>query len=83
MFPRVPSCQFAREWTLEELRTLIEEHQTGADFDHLIHIFRSSVEEIWHELIYRYFNECCVLRDVSAPRHGMRWTQDGLDRVLE
>ena len=69
----VPDCVFAGEWTEEELRELIFEHQTGADLGMLSKFLSKPVGQIVHELVYLYFSICCAPVDFQAENHGRRW----------
>lgn len=78
----VPDCVFAGEWTEEELRELIFEHQTGADLGMLSKFLSKPVEQIVHELIYIYFGICCAPQEPSSSNHGQQWNKKD-DAVLD
>jgi hypothetical protein len=67
-------CDIHREWAIEELAVLFDEHVTGLDFDLLASRFDVPVKEIWHQLAHLYFDTCLSKSEPPAPNHLKRWS---------
>jgi len=77
-------CNLRREWTIEELAVLFDEHVTGLDFEGLASKFAVPIEEIWHQLAHLFFDRCLPESEPLAPKNRQRWSPEEdaeLDRL--
>ena len=72
---KIPSCDCdqVRRWPQEELVSLVELYEGGADFEILAKEFGIGIKGVWHRLSWLYLDECCPEADAAQKNHGKRW----------
>ena len=66
-------CRHSRGWTAQELRSLIETYESGAEIEILASEFSTGIKDIWHRLSWLYFGESCPDGGTTERNHGARW----------